>query len=48
MIRYEGVIVREYYGAPWILWPSWGVWRFSRRAPEMIAFRDIDVHALSC
>lgn len=26
----------------WIGWPSWAVWRFGQRAPEMIGFRVVE------
>lgn len=38
------VWVRSHHGAAftWVAWPSWAVWRFGQRAPEMIGFRDIE------
>jgi len=26
----------------WIGWPSWAVWRFGQRCPEMIGFRPVE------
>lgn len=35
-----GFVVRERRDTPWILWQSWRHWRFGKRCPELINFRD--------
>lgn len=38
------VMVRTHHGHAYteIVWPSWAVWRFGQRCPELIGFRDIE------
>jgi len=38
------IAVRTYHpvASQWIFWPSWPVWRFGQRCPELIGFRDIE------
>ena len=37
-----GVLVIERDPEVHIYWPSWAHWRFGKRAPEHVAFRDIE------
>ena len=39
---YDGIMVRQWYGHPWILYPSWFCWKLGQRCPELIGFRDLD------
>lgn len=35
-----GFVAREGHQYPWILWHSWPEWRFGKRAPEHVVFKD--------